>query len=152
MREGDAGLVSLAKDWQGPDMDRDFGADLILLEETVKGIFSEFIFYEEDDPEEARIMEFDHVITPEEAKTGKLPLGIRTSLRQPGTRLRHWISCISFAKVYYEVLADRTITYNINASEEEKAKDIVAYLIMYDSVFKLGHGRFLKHWREEGKI
>jgi len=152
MSERDVGL-GLAKDWNGPDMDADYEiGNLLLIEELVKDIFSEFLFTEPDAPDEARIMEFDHTLTEEECKTGIMPHGMKTNLRQPGTRFRHWISCIKFAKLFNEVLSDDSIPYDRSASPEEKSMDKIAYMLKYDEMFSIGHARFLKLWREEGKI
>ena len=105
-----------------------------------------------DEGELIRIMEFDHIITQEEARTGRLPQGVRTNMRVPGTRLRHWISALSFATVFYEVLSDDSIPYDKDASPKQRDGDLISYIIMYDKLFNLGHGRFIQHWREEGKI
>lgn len=153
MNERDAGLGE-AKTWNGPDMDADYETgDLILIEERVKEIFKEFLFTEPDAPDEARIMESDHVLTEQECRDGgKMPYGLKTQMRQPGTRFRHWISCHNFVKLYYEVLSDPDIPYDKDASGEEKDRDVIAYLLRYDEMFNLGHGRFLNVWREEGRI
>lgn len=152
MKGRDAGQGK-AKNWNGPDMDADYPiGDLLLAEERVKEIFSAFLFREPDAPEEDRIMEYDHVITKEECKTGIMPYGIRTSLRQPGTRFRHWISCINFAKLFWEVLSDEDIPYDKGADPTRKGRDTVAFILKYDEIFGLGHGRFIKIWREEGLI
>jgi len=152
MKERDAGQGK-AKTWNGPDLDADYGGDIIILEERVKEIFAEFLFTEPDAPHEARIMESDHVLTQEEIDNGgKMPYGNRTHMQQAGTRFRHWISCIKFAMLFYEVLSDPEIPYDKDATAPEKDRDVIAYLMKYDEIFNLGHARYLSAWREEGRI
>jgi len=153
MNERDAGQGK-AKNWNGPDMDADYEiGDLLLIEGRVKEIFKEFLFTEPDAPDEARIMESDHILTQEEVDNGgKMPYGLRTHMRQAGTRFRHWISCLKFSMLFYEVLSDPEIAYDKDARQEEKDRDVIAYILKYDEIFKLGHGRFLSVWREEGRI
>lgn len=112
----------------------------------VEEIFADFIIYEPDAPEEARIIEADwYKVTKKDKRLGLSNL-------EPGTEIRHWVSVTNFAKVFFDVLDNRKLRYSMDADHEEKSMDIVSHLIAYDVAYKLGHSRFIIPWRTEGKI
>jgi hypothetical protein len=135
-------------------LDREF--DLGELEkavEWVKRVFSRYIFEEPQavGPPVVGIMEYDHVISQKDAELQMVPVMGRC--RMPaGTRLRHWITVTNFAKLFFDVIMDGTIPYDWPAPQEKKATDKIAFIIAQDERLQLGHSRFLKEMRREGKI
>ena len=139
-----------------PDMDAHRGLEeLKQAKNMVFSLFGKFVTYDEQAPTEARVVEYEHVISQEDKDIGIIVLCRKYSMRPTmpkGTRIRHWISVLDMARLFFLVLVNDDIPYKADASDLEKSDDKVAALIAYDDLHDLGHGRFFIRWRERGDI
>ncbi len=129
-----------------PMVNHEFAGEEVAALEKAKSwvmkTFEQFIVYEEDAPDEARIMEFDHIIT--EANAAGAPVmissvdAIRTS-PMVGTRNRHWIQADKLARLFFAAL-------------DNDVEDKIPLMMEYDAIHNLNHARFFRGWRERGLI
>ena len=119
--------------------------DVLRATAWVLEVFGKFIVYEQDAPDEARLMELDHVITEEDVEKGVFMLSSQDAIRinmPVGTQFRDWIRADLFAKLYISIILDDSIP------PDEKINTI----IRYDDHHGLLHARFLRRWKERGEI
>ena len=119
--------------------------DVLRATAWVLDVFEDFIVYEADAPDEARLMEFDHVISDEDVRTGFIFPSSKDAIRvnmPVGTQMRHWVRADLFAKLYISIILDDSIP------PDEKINTI----IRYDDHHGLLHARFLRSWKERGEI